>query len=247
MKNKFIISEEEKNRILGLHETAKSNPGTVLSEQALGVAFGPEMNGLKIKKVEATEQTAKKATTQQPEVTPQMMGVTPIVKSAMDLINDKFSKGAKVAAVVVPQDPKGVYVAIGTPADDGSGQMSYNLIQRFTPIIGNKVPLPYFVITQQINRGYNKDYTRRDGTTSSHPTWEVTASTDTGTRAQNMNDVAENLQTLTNYGLSLDDLKKVGLALVNDPKYKAQLPAIKQYVASNPNTPDIYKQMFSQA
>jgi len=58
MKNKFIISEEEKNRILGLHETAKSNPGTVLSEQALGVAFGPEMNGLKIKKVEATEQSA---------------------------------------------------------------------------------------------------------------------------------------------------------------------------------------------
>jgi hypothetical protein len=31
---KFIISEEEKNRILGLHETAKINYGTVISEQS---------------------------------------------------------------------------------------------------------------------------------------------------------------------------------------------------------------------
>jgi hypothetical protein len=57
MGKKFIISEDERNRILGLHETAKNNYGTVISEQYAGVAFGGEQNGLKIKKVEATEQT----------------------------------------------------------------------------------------------------------------------------------------------------------------------------------------------
>ena len=56
MKNRFVISEDERNRILGLHETAKSQHGTVLNEQYTGVAFGGEQNGLKIKKMETKEQ-----------------------------------------------------------------------------------------------------------------------------------------------------------------------------------------------
>lgn len=66
MKNRFVISEEEKQRILGLHETAKSQHGTVLSEQYMGVAFGNEQNGLKIKKGEFTEQQAAATPPQTP-------------------------------------------------------------------------------------------------------------------------------------------------------------------------------------
>ena len=58
MSRKFIISEDERARILGIHETAKINHGTVISEQSMGVAFGGEQNGLKIKKEENIEQAA---------------------------------------------------------------------------------------------------------------------------------------------------------------------------------------------
>lgn len=91
MKKSILLNEDEKNRILNLHETAKnlyenkkpvsSKKETntkkedmkkvikltesdlekivrrVIEEQYMGVAFGGEQNGLKIKKVEATEQT----------------------------------------------------------------------------------------------------------------------------------------------------------------------------------------------
>ena len=93
MKNRFIISEEEKNRILGLHETAKSNPGTVLSEQALGVAFGPEMNGLKIKKVEATEQ---KELGSQPQVTAAPEVKPKIDQAIINKIESSFPKPTMV-------------------------------------------------------------------------------------------------------------------------------------------------------
>jgi hypothetical protein len=43
---KLIISEEERKSILSQH----INEGHTVSENAMGVAFGPEMNGLKIKK-----------------------------------------------------------------------------------------------------------------------------------------------------------------------------------------------------
>ena len=57
MSRKFIISEDERARILGLHETAKSNHGTVISEQSIGVGFmSGEPNGLKIEKNENMEQ-----------------------------------------------------------------------------------------------------------------------------------------------------------------------------------------------
>jgi hypothetical protein len=92
MKKSILLNEDEKNRILNLHETAKNlyenkKPVSsvkedktkkedmkkvikltesdlekivrrVIEEQYMGVAFGGEQNGLKIKKVEATEQTA---------------------------------------------------------------------------------------------------------------------------------------------------------------------------------------------
>ena len=48
---KFIISEEEKNSILSQHV----NEGHSISENMMGVAFGSEMNGLKVKKEETTE------------------------------------------------------------------------------------------------------------------------------------------------------------------------------------------------
>jgi len=63
MSRKFIISEDERARILGLHETAKSSHGTVISEQSIGVGFmSGEPNGLKIKKEEPTEQQEPKTT-----------------------------------------------------------------------------------------------------------------------------------------------------------------------------------------
>jgi hypothetical protein len=75
MGKKFIISEDERNRILGLHETAKNNYGTVISEQYAGVAFGAEQNGLRIKKVEATEQAVAGQPAAQPAAQPQNAGV----------------------------------------------------------------------------------------------------------------------------------------------------------------------------
>ena len=63
MKNRFVISEEERERILNLHESRKNSHGTVMNEQYAGVAFGNEPNGLKIKKVEATEQVQAGGTT----------------------------------------------------------------------------------------------------------------------------------------------------------------------------------------
>lgn len=79
MGKKFIISEDERNRILGLHETAKNNYGTVISEQYAGVAFGAEQNGLRIKKVEATEQVvpAKPAAKPVAKPTTNQTGLTP--------------------------------------------------------------------------------------------------------------------------------------------------------------------------
>lgn len=90
MKKSILLNEDEKTRILNLHETAKNlyenkKPVSsvketntkkedmkkvikltesdlerivkrVIEEQYMGVAFGGEQNGLKIKKVEATEQ-----------------------------------------------------------------------------------------------------------------------------------------------------------------------------------------------
>ena len=48
---KLIISEEERKSILLQH----INEGHTVSENAMGVAFGPEMNGLKIKKQKPIE------------------------------------------------------------------------------------------------------------------------------------------------------------------------------------------------
>ena len=48
---KLIISEEERKSILSQH----INEGHTVSENAMGVAFGPEMNGLKIKKQKPIE------------------------------------------------------------------------------------------------------------------------------------------------------------------------------------------------
>ena len=50
---KFIITEEEKSRILGMHQEHGYNS---LNESPSGVGFGPEMNGLKIQKSEQKEQ-----------------------------------------------------------------------------------------------------------------------------------------------------------------------------------------------
>ncbi len=54
MRKLFNIDQDEKNRILEMHENATKRH--YLNEYS-GVAFGDEQNGLKIKKVEATEQT----------------------------------------------------------------------------------------------------------------------------------------------------------------------------------------------
>lgn len=48
---RLIISEEDRKSILNLH----INEGHTVSESMMGVAFGDEMNGLKIKKEEDTE------------------------------------------------------------------------------------------------------------------------------------------------------------------------------------------------
>ena len=49
---KLIISEEERKSILSQH----INEGHTVSEQAMGIAFGPETNGLKIQKQETVEE-----------------------------------------------------------------------------------------------------------------------------------------------------------------------------------------------
>lgn len=60
MKNRFNMSEEEKNSILSLHENAKNLHGTTLNETYNGVGFmSGEPNGLKIKKEESNESSTK--------------------------------------------------------------------------------------------------------------------------------------------------------------------------------------------
>jgi hypothetical protein len=88
MGKKFIISEDERNRILGLHETAKSDYGTVISEQYAGVAFGGEQNGLKIKKMETTEQAVTgQQSTPPANLTPEQTTKIQKVDNLMNLVN----------------------------------------------------------------------------------------------------------------------------------------------------------------
>ena len=108
MSRKFIISEDERARILGLHETAKSNHGTVISEQSIGIGFkSGEPNGLKIKKIEATEQVGKKPvskSTTQP-------GITALLKA--------FSERG-VNAIMDPTVPNRAWVGIIDNDPDGN-------------------------------------------------------------------------------------------------------------------------------
>jgi hypothetical protein len=99
MSRKFIISEDERARILGLHETAKINHGTVISEQSMGVAFVDEQNGLKIKKMDTREQSAQPAK-------PSMW--TPQLGKTIAEIGDKNLKSGR-EYFMVPQTPTIIY------------------------------------------------------------------------------------------------------------------------------------------
>ena len=74
MRKLFNIDQDEKNRILEMHENATKRH--YLNEYS-GVAFGDEQNGLKIEKIETKEQT-----------TPVQPNTAEIVKQAMNMFPD---------------------------------------------------------------------------------------------------------------------------------------------------------------
>ena len=120
MSRKFIISEDERARILGLHETAKSNHGTVISEQSMGIGFmSGEPNGLKIKKDEPTEQIAAagepiQKQTQQPPVNVNLSVFDKYVPSQQEM-------NQLVASLKGVQDSSGIQ---GLMADQGWKKIS---------------------------------------------------------------------------------------------------------------------------
>jgi hypothetical protein len=74
MRKLFNIDQEEKNRILEMHENATKKH--YLNEYS-GVAFGDEQNGLKIEKVETKEQTAPVQPNTREEIVKQAMNMFP--------------------------------------------------------------------------------------------------------------------------------------------------------------------------
>ena len=74
MRKLFNIDQDEKNRILEMHENATKRH--YLNEYS-GVAFGDEQNGLKIEKVETKEQTAPVQPNTREEIVKQAMNMFP--------------------------------------------------------------------------------------------------------------------------------------------------------------------------
>jgi hypothetical protein len=132
MGKKFIISEDERNRILGLHETAKNNYGTVISEQYAGVAFGAEQNGLKMEKIETKEQG------EAPKVAGNNPPATSLDSNYLGRINNMIPsyEVIKPYAINVPEDVN----MLGMPDKDydslKKGLMAYNGVAQ------NKINLP---------------------------------------------------------------------------------------------------------
>jgi hypothetical protein len=132
MGKKFIISEDERNRILGLHETAKNNYGTVISEQYAGVAFGAEQNGLKMEKIETKEQG------EAPKVAGNNPPATSLDSNYLGRINNMIPSYEVINpyAINVPEDVNMVGMSDKDYDTLKKGLMAYNGVAQ------NKINLP---------------------------------------------------------------------------------------------------------
>jgi hypothetical protein len=92
---KFIITEEEKSRILGMHQEHGYNS---LNESPSGVGFGPEMNGLKIQKSEQKEQDVEQIN--DPKI---INAVNKVLKKLMEE-SPKFSTDDKLFSLIEKGD-----------------------------------------------------------------------------------------------------------------------------------------------
>ena len=94
MRKLFNIDQDEKNRILEMHENATKRH--YLNEYS-GVAFGDEQNGLKIEKVETKEQTA-----------PVQPNTAEIVKQAMNMFPDPQWYSSIAGKEISANDPNAI-------------------------------------------------------------------------------------------------------------------------------------------
>ena len=249
MSRKFIISEDERARILGLHETAKSNHGTVISEQSMGVGFmSGEPNGLKIKKDEPTEQVTRRP--QAPKksndivVTPQMMGVTPAVKKAMDVLNAKVLQGDETPSAVVPEDPKAIYLAnVGTSP---AGDKYVEYLFRWIPVMSNSnYPFPKWVQAAMYEKGESQSYTKPDGSIAQNAYNKWITSPSQIDYNVDPKTVEDSLDAIQSYKVNPDEIKKAVTAIYNDPKVQALLPKAKQMAQTVQTIPQLYKEVLS--
>jgi hypothetical protein len=225
----------------------------VIEEQYAGVAFGAEQNGLRIKKIETTEQAAKRPVPQKrpvpikkPEVIPpQMMGLTPVLLKVIDILQDKASQGQKNPFAVVPEDPKAIYRGV---TYDDNGDKYITGLEKYVPILGEaNHPFPKWVIQVSYTRGGSMPYTNRDGTVSQNAyyKWDAQPNQYDATRPDPKK-VTESFDLLTrSYKINPDDFKKAIIAIYSDPKFQALLPKAKQIAQTTQTVPSFYKEVLS--
>jgi hypothetical protein len=236
MRKLFNIDQDEKNRILEMHENATKRH--YLNET--GVAFaGGEPNGFKM---ETMEQASK---SKGPVITPQMMGVTPAVFKAMNILAAKVSQGEQTPSTVVPEDPKAIY--IGATTDDSGNKYVYR-IERYAPVLGDvNYPFPKWVQTTAYSKGENMPYTKPDGTVSqnAYNKWDKETYQFDANRPK-PEEVTESFNLMTQtYKINPDDFKKAIIATYSDPKVQALLPKAKQIAQTTQTVPSVYKEVLS--
>jgi len=235
MRKLFNIDQEEKNRILEMHENATKRH--YLNET--GVAFaGGEPNGFK---VETTEQASKSKGL---VITPQMMGLTPAAYKAMNILGNKASQGEQSPSTVVPEDPKAIY--IGNTVND-SGDMYVNSFIRYVPILGDvNYPFPKWVQTTMYTKGESMSYTAPNGVVSQNAynkfdkeVFQFNANRPTP------EEVTDSFTAMQSYKINPDDFKKAIIATYSDPKVQALLPKAKQIAQTTQTVPSIYKEVLA--
>lgn len=158
MKKSILLNEDEKNRILNLHETAKNlyenkKPVSsiketntkkedmkkvikltesdlekivkrVIEEQYMGVAFGGEQNGLRIKKMETKEQTVTgQQSTPPANLTPEQTTKIQKVDNLMNLVNQLPQMWANAFEGKYQRVPGATwFLSNGEPAFDRASQ-----------------------------------------------------------------------------------------------------------------------------
>lgn len=225
----------------------------VIEEQYAGVAFGAEQNGLRIKKVEATEQVTTKPVAKQsgaklgePVITAQMMGITPAVKKVLDILGAKASQGEKNPTTVVNEDPKSLY--LGDTETDSEGNKFITSVYKYAPIMGTvNYPFPKWVITTSYTKGGSQAYTGPDGVVvqNAYSKWNSEPIQHDSTAPTKQEDIRNFFEAFKSYKVNPEEFKKAIIATYSDPKVKPLLLKAKQIAQTTQTVPSMYKQVLS--